>query len=70
MEVGARVEHFLSKVFNYFYIVIWSYMKLEDVLEIFPCSFFKISWSNLFSFGDINNAPRCLLKFHLGPIII
>jgi hypothetical protein len=36
MEVGARVEHFLFKVFNYFYIVIWFYMKLEDGLEVFP----------------------------------
>jgi hypothetical protein len=36
MELGIKVEHFFSKVFNYFYIVIWSCMKLEDVLEVLP----------------------------------
>jgi hypothetical protein len=36
VEVRARVQHFLSLTFKYFYIVIWSYMKLEDVLEVLP----------------------------------
>ncbi len=36
MEVLARVEHFLLKAFNYFYIAIWFYVKFEDVLEVFP----------------------------------
>jgi hypothetical protein len=36
MEVLAGVEHFLLKASNYFYITIWFYVKLEDVLEVFP----------------------------------
>jgi hypothetical protein len=36
MEVKVGVEHFLSQVFKYFYIAIWSCMKLEDVLEVLP----------------------------------
>jgi len=36
MEVKARMEIFLSKTFQKFHIVIWSCMKLEDVLEVLP----------------------------------
>jgi len=36
VEVKARVEDFLAKAFEKFYIAIWSCMKLEDVLEVFP----------------------------------
>jgi hypothetical protein len=36
MEVLVGVVHFLLKAFNYFYIAIWYYVKLEDVLEVFP----------------------------------
>jgi hypothetical protein len=36
VEAKTRVEHFLSQAFKYFYIVIWFYMKLEDVLEVRP----------------------------------
>ncbi len=36
VEMKVGVEHFLFKVFNYFYIVIWFCMKLEDVLEVLP----------------------------------
>jgi hypothetical protein len=36
MEVKARVKTFLFNAFNYFYIAIWSCMKLEDVLEVLP----------------------------------
>jgi hypothetical protein len=36
IEIKTRVEHFLFMAFNYFYIGIWFYMKLEDVSEIFP----------------------------------
>jgi hypothetical protein len=35
VEVKARVKHFLARAFEKFYIVIWSYMKLEDVLKVF-----------------------------------
>jgi hypothetical protein len=34
VKVGA--EQFFSQVFKYFYIAIWSCMKLEDVLEVLP----------------------------------
>jgi len=36
VEIRAGVEHFLSNAFKRFYIVIWYYMKLEDVLEVLP----------------------------------
>jgi hypothetical protein len=36
MEVRVGVEHFLSKAFKKFYIAIWSYMRLVDVLEVLP----------------------------------
>jgi hypothetical protein len=36
VEVRIGVEHFLSQAFKYFYIAIWSCVKLEDVLEGFP----------------------------------
>ncbi len=41
VEVKIRVEHFVSNVFKKFYIAIWSCMKLEDVLEIFPMLMLK-----------------------------
>jgi len=34
LEIYARVQNFLSQAFEHFYIVIWSCMLLEDVLEI------------------------------------
>jgi hypothetical protein len=36
VEFRARVEDFLTKAFEKFYITIWSCMKLEDVLEVLP----------------------------------
>jgi hypothetical protein len=36
MEVRVGVEDFLAKTFEKFYIVIWSCMKLEDVLGVLP----------------------------------
>jgi hypothetical protein len=36
VEVRAGVEHFLSNAFKRFHVVIWSYMKLEDVLKVLP----------------------------------
>jgi hypothetical protein len=70
VEVKAGVKHFLSQAFKYFYNVILSYMKLGDVLEVLPMFMLKLSRNNLFSFGDMNNAPKCLAKFPLGLIII
>jgi hypothetical protein len=36
VEVKVGMEHFLSMLFNYFYITIWFGMKLEDALEVLP----------------------------------
>ncbi len=36
VEVRVGVEQFLSNVLKELYIAIWSYMKLEDVLEVLP----------------------------------
>jgi hypothetical protein len=36
VEVRTRMEDFLVKAFEKFYIAIWSCMKFEDVLEVFP----------------------------------
>ncbi len=36
MEVRAGVEFFLSKTFQKFHIIIWSCMKLENVLKVLP----------------------------------
>ncbi len=36
VEVKAKVKHFLSNFLKRFYVIIWSYMKLEDVLEVLP----------------------------------
>jgi hypothetical protein len=37
VEVRARVEIFLAKAFEKFYVTIWSFIKLENVLEVFTC---------------------------------
>jgi len=36
VKVRARMKHFFTRTFEKFYITIWSRMKLEDVLEVFP----------------------------------
>ncbi len=36
MEVKVGVENFLAKAFEKLYVTIWSCMKFEDVLEVFP----------------------------------
>ncbi len=41
VEVKIWMEHLFSQVFKYFYIAIWSYMKLEDVLEVLPMLIFE-----------------------------
>ncbi len=55
----ARVEHFLSIAINYFYIKIWSCMKLEDVLKvllvIIPNNFLD---RFVLIQGDVNNVPK------------
>jgi hypothetical protein len=35
-KLGLECKFFLSKTFQKFHIVIWSCMKLEDVLEVLP----------------------------------
>jgi hypothetical protein len=56
--------------FNYFYIIIWSCMKFEDVLKKFPMLILEFFFDWFVSFGDMNNVLKCLMKFHPGPIII
>ncbi len=36
VEIRARVQYFLAKTFEKFYVRICSCMKLEDVLEVLP----------------------------------
>ncbi len=36
VKVKAGMKHFFACAFENFYIAIWSYMKLEDVLEVLP----------------------------------
>jgi hypothetical protein len=36
MEVRVEVENFLSKATQKFHIIIWFYMKFEDLLEVLP----------------------------------
>jgi hypothetical protein len=70
VEVRARVKKFLFNAFNYFYIAIWSCMKLEDVLQVLPNFIPKkfLEWFILY--GDMNIVPRCSIKFISGPITI
>ncbi len=70
IEVRVVVEHFLVNAFQKFYIIIWSCMKLKDVLEVLPMLMPKSSWISLCLFGDVNNVQRLLLKFLLVSIII
>jgi hypothetical protein len=42
VKMKARVEHLLFMVFNYFYIITWSCMKLEDALKFLPMLILKI----------------------------
>ncbi len=41
MEIRVGVEDFLVKAFEKVYITIWSCMKLEDVLKVFPMLMLK-----------------------------
>jgi hypothetical protein len=36
VEVRIGMKHFFVHAFEKFYIVIWSCVKLEDVLKVFP----------------------------------
>jgi hypothetical protein len=56
-----------SNTFTFQFGLVWS---LRMCWKFFPCSSLKSFWSGLFSFGDVNNVPRRLVKFHLGFIII
>jgi len=69
VEIRVGVENFLSKAFQKFHITIWSCMKLVDLLEVLHVFMTESFWIDLFSFGDMNNVRKYLVKFHLGPII-
>jgi len=36
VEVKVGMKYFLTQAFKKFYIIIWSCMKLEDVIEVLP----------------------------------
>jgi len=59
VKVKVGVEHFLSISINYFYIRIWSCMKLEDVLRVFP-TLVPDNYLDRYIFiqGDVNNVPK------------
>ncbi len=69
VKVKVGMENFLNKTFQKFHIVVWYCVKLEDVLEVLPMLMPKSFLDCSFSFGDVNNVPKYMVKFHLGPII-
>jgi hypothetical protein len=70
VEVKVGVEDFLTKAFEKYYIVIWSCMKLEDVLKVLPMFMLENCMDRFVFLRDVNNVPRWLVKFHPSPIII
>jgi len=64
VKVRVGVENFHAMALKKFYIVIWSCMKLEDVLEVLPIFMLEFFWIDSFSFGDMNNVLKCLVKLH------
>jgi hypothetical protein len=56
-----------SSTFTLQFGLVWSW---RMCWKFFPCSCLKFSWSGLFSFGDVNNAPKRLTKFPSGLITI
>jgi len=34
LEVKVGVQHFLARAFKRFYIVVWPYMLIEDIMEV------------------------------------
>jgi hypothetical protein len=56
-----------STIFTLEFGLVWN---LGMWWKFFPCSCMKISWIGSFSFGDVNNVLRCLVKFFPGPMII
>jgi hypothetical protein len=69
VKVRIEVEHFFPTTFNYFYMGNVSYMKLEDVLEIFQVLMLKKFLDQFIFLRDVNNAHRLLYKLHPSPII-
>jgi hypothetical protein len=52
------MQNFLSWTFKNIYIVIWSCMLLEDIMQILLCWCHKYLWINFFSLGDMYNVLR------------
>jgi hypothetical protein len=69
VKLKVGMQHFFSQAFKYFYIAIWSCVKLEDVLKVLPMFMCK-TFLEQFSFGDMKNVPKHLAKFPMGLIII
>ncbi len=58
VEVRMERKIFLRRHLKKNYVATWSYMKLEDVLEVLSMFMLKNFVDRLFSFGDMNNVPR------------
>jgi hypothetical protein len=56
VEVKVGVKKILNRAFQKFHIIIWSCMKLEDVLEVFPMLMPK---SFLYRFIFISGLEQC-----------
>ncbi len=59
-KIKAKMENFMSKAFQKFHMAIWSCMKLEDVLEVFPMFMPK---SFLYQFIFIWGREQCSKMF-------
>jgi hypothetical protein len=53
------INHFKSFIMQF--DLVWN---LKMYWKFFPCSWLKVFWINSFSFGDVNNVPKHLVKFH------
>jgi hypothetical protein len=55
VEARVRIQHFLICAFKKFYVGIWSFMLIEDVMEVLTLLLSQDFFANLFSFGGMNN---------------
>jgi hypothetical protein len=65
VEKGHGFLHFLALVFNKFHVVIWLYILLKDVLELFHLLHGQcISYARSLLFGGKINVDKCWVKSH------
>jgi hypothetical protein len=68
VQVKVGMKHFLVHAFEKFYIVIWSCVKLEDVLKVLPMLILDTFMDQVVFILDANNVQRLLFKFLMGLI--